>query len=773
MVYCPAFQIHELIESIMKHAVNFSELDPVKPAHSGPPAYASQSLPYQKLDDRRFEELAFQLFQKKIEREPGFRARHSRVQLMQGVGEKGRDAALFEGGRFSGIIQCKNYQSSLTAKQCLKELIKPLLHDSIGNISIPTSHPFDYFLVASGGFNEAANKMLGDLNRYILAEESEVIEVIKGLKKDYKAFANVDYLVVRPRLFELLAILNVHQYLASDLDRELLEVGSESILSAFFTLRSVTDNSTISELAERIDAQQTILPQTILDRFETASLQLTEYQSTLHDAARSHIPRSETGQIITWIQNPPQENEEHVLLLVGEPGSGKTVILKDVYEALHRKQIPVVAFKADRYYVDSVQDLQRKADLPASLEDSVRKLLETYSNVVVLIDQIDALSQSVTFRRDYIDTYGQIISRIKSINGARVVVSIRKFELEYDDEFAHYRNKYQKVTVNPLSRPEVVAVLAGLGVPENALSEKLYQLLCIPNQLNIFCKVQAGAINPASLITLQDLYTELWRQRVSSQSENNTVLEKALFTFAEALHQQQVLSVPKNIFPDPQALEYAIRTGLVVEQSGYVQFFHQTFFDFVFAKAFLAQGQFVEAYLRKTGQSIFVRPSVKMILGFLREQNHENYVRLIRKLLVSKWVRWHIKSLIINLLAFEQTPSSQEIRLVELDILVSSRFRYPFLEAVRSGGWLPVLIESGEMTRLLMPEKKKGIGFSIEFIKKWRSRQRFRWLGTLKPSQPNPDYPVNLWAQILHVNLPDNICSKPFNKNLKMDLKFD
>jgi hypothetical protein len=69
--------------------------------------------------------------------------------------------------------------------------------------------------------------------------------------------------------------------------------------------------------------------------------------------------------------------------------------------------IPVIGLKADRYYVSTLRELEAKVDFEDTFEKVVRTVSEENERVVVLIDQIDALSQSLSAKRDYLDTFNQ------------------------------------------------------------------------------------------------------------------------------------------------------------------------------------------------------------------------------------------------------------------------------------------------------------------------------------------------------------------------------
>lgn len=79
----------------------------------------------------------------------------------------------------------------------------------------------------------------------------------------------------------------------------------------------------------------------ILAAFKAASCHLLNWNSFIDTSGTIHVQRSQVTDILNWIISPLKAKEEPQLLLVGDAGMGKTVVLKDVYENLIQLEIPV------------------------------------------------------------------------------------------------------------------------------------------------------------------------------------------------------------------------------------------------------------------------------------------------------------------------------------------------------------------------------------------------------------------------------------------------
>lgn len=138
------------------------------------------------------------------------------------------------------------------------------------------------------------------------------------------------------------------------------------------------------------------------------------------------------------------------------------------------------------------------------------------------------------------------------------------------------------------------------------------------------------------------------------------------------MHNKQKISLPDRIYDNYyQEIKYLTSNSILNKTKGNIQFFHQSFFDFVFAKNFVERGKLISKVLRKQHQGLFVRSSVRQVLAYLRDVEPQSYIKELRTLLLSpnKKYRYHLKLMIINQLGFEDEPLPSEKEFVEKYIL--------------------------------------------------------------------------------------------------------
>lgn len=738
----------------------------IKEAAKKPAALPNKGYPYSALDDRRFEELLYSIGRLRIEKD--WKGQYDEINLLQGVRERGRDCSLHLNGKSLGIIQCKHSIDSgnrISRPECAREIIKFVLHYILDKRLIHDPKNFTYWFAVSYGFNEKAKDLLDDFNNEILkqAELKEWTEAVIIANEELK---HLKYTDIESDLKKVLASITIKKVIPQELDTLLNTDGFQSIIKTFFEVRMVVESEPVEKLTEEIKKQgeyqttSNIPVDVILKKFDHASHYLTDYNSSFEGVDNSHIERKETNDLLQWIKSPLGKNEQPVVLLVGGAGSGKTVILKDVFLKLKETCVPTIALKADRLYAESIIDLQNKIDLEDSFEKVLRTLSEDSERVVVLIDQIDALSQSLSAKREYLDTYNFLVRKLIAIDRVRVVISVRAYDLDYDNELRFYKNQ-KSFKVGLLDAGQVTQVLAKLGIRENDVPSQLLNLLQTPHHLNVFCKVYDSQTNLRSITTLHDLYESLWIQQIAkvptTSPASSDKCQNLVFTIAEKMHGEQRISTPSKPFfgSFTDEFDYLKSCGILTEADNEVQFIHQTFFDFAFAKQFVQNGKPVTTYIIENYQGLFIRSSLKMIIGFLREKDPTTYIKALETILLSSKYRFHIKLMLLNMLGFEEAPTIKEKQLVKSCILPDKELKLPFLESVTGNSWFTFLLEEGVLNKLIT--QKIGLRNKLaegNWGKANKVVDKIKTLLHYKSTSERWDMQINLLWQILIKQLP-------------------
>ena len=412
------------------------------------------------------------------------------------------------------------------------------------------------------------------------------------------------------------------------------------------------------------------------------------------------IKREEVEVILNWIaKDTDNAAPQRVALLYGSAGVGKSVVMHDILLELEKnKEYFVLGLKTDQIEFGDTDDLSKRMHLAKPLAQIIRDIAPKAKRVVVLIDQIDALSLSLSSNRTPLRSMFKLIEQIKSIPHVRVVISCRPYDLEYDPILNDMRLE-TKWELKNLSSARVKDVLRSNGLEDN-LREQLLAFLGNPLHLYLYLKVMPfGKLrNP---ITEEVLYDGLWEKFVIGIDANKRekVLE-LLDTMVAVMYQRQELFVCKKEFESKynDELNYLLSNGLLLcTSNGRMQFFHQTMFDYVYARRFVENKYDLLKELSNQHQGLFSRAAVKSIFSFLRETNPILYIQNMDSLLFEKGeteeykYRFHLKSLILSNMAFFDEPKKEELQLINRKIFNHDLYMGVIFESVHNGNWLDAI----------------------------------------------------------------------------------
>jgi DNA replication protein DnaC len=574
-------------------------------------------------------------------------------------------------------------------------------------------------LAAYRGFAKDVRPFVENFGERIIIEPNLEKWTTAVLK--YKTFtnANLTFKNVEVKLKNLLGLMKIEPVTASELDFYLAKSYGHTVIEQFWKERIAIDkeswlqesNNQKEEIIRAIrepKKQNQLSTATILQDFKIASAPVSELSNEFDNMEGSHIERTETQQILTWINSDLSDKEKNnSLLLVGGAGVGKSVIMKDLVCYLMDTEISVIAIKSDKYAPMTIKDLEAQLNLKDSLDHEIQSLLMNGSDkVVVLIDQIDALSQTQSNRREPINTFRTLISTLLTIPKVRIIISVRAFDLQEDADLIDISRKAEKVKVGDLSIEQIEKVLQKKSLNIQNLSEPLKQLLKNASNLDLFCRILNDTLDLNRLATRQDLQQELFKQRIINNKISSANCITLVYEIAEKMYAQERIIVAAEPFliKYKNELKYLVSEGILTLKKDYIQFFHQTFYDFTFAKSFVHKGNSILEYIQENHQGLKIRAVVKMLFDFTRGDNPKEYLRLLNEVLFSDEFSFHIKHLLITNICFLTELSPKEKTFVRDKILTSPTFKKVFLESVSSPDWLSFLIDEDIFNDLLNPD---------------------------------------------------------------------
>jgi hypothetical protein len=294
--------------------------------------------------------------------------------------------------------------------------------------------------------------------------------------------------------------------------------------------------------------------------------------------------------------------EDQAVVVVGEPGSGKSGVLHDVANQLLAEDRDLVFLAADR--IDAQTDGALRADI--GLEHNILDVLENWQGegtAFLMIDALDAARSEFAAR-----TLTGVLEQLENPRW-RAAVSIRKYDLRYgnrvqqlfigqpptafqDPEFA----RISHLNVPPLDSAETSQIgsqspeLAALIV---AAPRQLADLLTNPFNLRLAGELLGAGIGTDELTPISTqlgLLERYWLHRVISDHGRGDTRERVLRTIIDTMLAAHALRAPRLIAADEgNALGDLLSAGVLSEwlppgsvapERQTLTFAHQVLFDY-------------------------------------------------------------------------------------------------------------------------------------------------------------------------------------------------
>ena len=266
-----------------------------------------------------------------------------------------------------------------------------------------------------------------------------------------------------------------------------------------------------------------------------------------------------------------------------------------------------------------------------------------------------------------------------------VVVVCREFDWENDHRLRRLIDKDNaKISVTDFSLDKVKSSLRAGGFNSGLFDAKQLELLCLPQNLSLFLDANYNSGSQPDFFSEKDLFDLYWdkkhkevNRRTSSSSDDWTDIIQVL---CDEMTESQQLSVTKeklDQFPNGYLTQMASEGVLSFDGKRY-GFGHETFFDYCFARAFMARGDSLVSFLVLSEQHLFRRAQVRQVLIYLRDADRGRYCRELSGLLRDEKIRCHLKDLAVALAV--SMPDSEEDEWNVIVPWIESE-----LEAVKSG----------------------------------------------------------------------------------------
>jgi hypothetical protein len=475
----------------------------------------------------------------------------------------------------------------------------------------------------------------------------------------------------------------------------------------------------------------------IIEELASASRSLLTWPRTIGEG--KWLERKE----INLIENKVSSNEASTTLILGKPGTGKSALLSFIANMLIEKGLPVLGIKADMLpkSVSNLLDLQKYLQLSYPIHESLIRCYENKPPILV-IDQLDALSELVDRNSDRLNVLLDLIQSISNTNRVHVISSCRWFEYQHDVRLTTIDAEKIDLTLPSWGDVEIVLKEAGFGVDN--FSEETKALCSVPLHLKILLDLKFRDADAKIPSSLQALLENIWQQRVvtgANVSDKIDIIERLSNKMAE----DEELWVAR-VFADsnPAAFQELQRANILKLDDAELRigFVHQTYFDFARARSFASGQKILSDFVIQRQDGLFIRPILLRTLAYLRDASPKTYSKELAKLWKTKGLRSHIKNLLVEFIGSVENPNEIELSCL-LPLFEDDKLKYKtLLSLAGSHGWfnaikdtiLPIIMcEGAQFAHMFIPIFSRALTFAKEDVLRLL---KYYWLNDRSYDEP-------------------------------------
>ena len=184
------------------------------------------------------------------------------------------------------------------------------------------------------------------------------------------------------------------------------------------------------------------------------------------------------------------------------------------------------------------------------------------------------------------------------------------------------------------------------------------------------------------------------------------------------MSERQTLTAPSTVMDEfGGAVDWLASEGLIIVSDLTLNFFHESLFDYVYARSFIKGSQSTLDLLLSTEQHLFRRTQIRQILTMMREADPTKYLEQLQNLLTSNKVRTHLKMSVAQWLNSIPEPTIEELRLIRKIYLEGDLTIYERIILLQSSNWFELLNSEGIPLKWLDSENH----FRQRIVRNWLS----------------------------------------------------
>ena len=393
------------------------------------------------------------------------------------------------------------------------------------------------------------------------------------------------------------------------------------------------------------------------------------------------VDREELGRIFSVFD----DDEKRVALVTGKAGAGKSSLIHQAISEAQTRGWTVLALRVDHLdpHLKKPTDVGASLELPASPANSLAGVAGG-RDCLLAVDQLDAVSLASGRNPEFFDCIGAVLEQTRHHPNMRVISACRKFDLDNDPRLRHLVGDdgiAREVPLGPFDDATVRSLATKMGLNAAALSPRQVELLSLPIHLRLLSEsIADGGVSPMDFRTPKDLYDRFRSSKwanLERRGLKRAHIRNVTNLMLEYMNDREVLFVPDSRLDEYERVVSVMESeNILIRDKSNISFFHESFFDYLFARSVADSGDFdMAAHVIQHDQSLFMRSQVRQILLHQREASPRDALRNVKRILADERIRPHLKSIVIALLGSLDDPKEEEWDAIEpfLDSQMSNR----------------------------------------------------------------------------------------------------
>ncbi len=429
-------------------------------------------------------------------------------------------------------------------------------------------------------------------------------------------------------------------------------------------------------------------------------------QQSRVDAARPGVglvPRTDVGALVERLRDPASEQ---VIVLDGRAGYGKSTVVAQVAAELEQLGWFVAVARMDG--VEGSTNTSDKLGVSIGLPETPVVLLAGVAcgePALLIVDQLDAVSSYSGRMPDNFESVAETLRELKGLGNVKALLVVRTVDLEADSRLRRLvaqPSDAGRHTLGLLPIEDVKSVLieADVAVPTHGPT---LELLRTPLHLAVFSRLtEVGqALGYRTLQDLYDRYTAETRARIA---ERVGPIDWQYITESMVTHMSdmEMLVAPAALLDaaEPAHLQGLVSEAVLAFDGGAYAFFHESYFDYLFARSFVGAGRNLHEFLADSGQVLFRRAQTRQVLEHLAATNRGLFRSTVIELLKSEKLRFHLKAIVTEVLG-HYDPTAEDWEALDQIAFSDKAISYRVRSLLGRPAWFDAADEFGLWERWL------------------------------------------------------------------------